>query len=93
MVSVRSGGRTLAWCDGVLAGDAAMLAAARAAAAAGTVVELTQAGPAVVAGLTDPIGAAAALLAAAPGQVALVDAPAEVWRLVDEAIDTFLRGS
>lgn len=70
-----------------------MLSAARAAAVAGTVVELTVAGPAIVAGLTDPVAAAAALLAAAPGQVALVDAPAEVWRLVDEAIDTFMRGS
>jgi len=39
------------------------------------------------------ISAAAALLATAPGQVALVDAPAEVWRLVDAAIDTFLRGA
>jgi len=92
VVSVRSRGRTLAWCDGVLAGDAEMRGAALAAAAAGTVVELTAAGPAITAGLTDPVAAAAALLATAPGQVALVDAPAEVWRLVDEAIDTFLCG-
>ena len=73
-------GQGIGWCDGQFAGDAAVLADARAAISAGRRIWL---GRAVRAGTSSPAEATAALLAAG---VTVVQAPAElltaanVWR-------------
>lgn len=93
VVSARWKGRTIVWRAGVLTGDAEMVAAARSAAAAAAMVDLTTAGPKITASLDDPIGAAAALIASAPGRASLVHAPVQVWNLIDAAADAMIHSA
>jgi hypothetical protein len=78
-------GSLLFWINGEFSGDdEALVSNARLAAMTHLTTLLTANGPALVADDTEPRGAVAALMAARPGRVRIVEAPAAIWDLYPE---------
>ena len=80
-IAVDADGELLTWIDGELNGELTRLENVRRAAELGLRVPYTVTGPVVIASLSNPKGAAAALLAAAPGRTRILEAPASVLDL------------
>lgn len=76
MVAVHlDSGRSVAWSDGVFAGDPGLVAASRSAAEAAVPVRLTPVGPIVTANDSTPDGAMAAMLYIYPGRMMMQTTP------------------
>ena len=85
-------GELIVWTDGLISGPQNLVTAAKLMATISLPVELTPAGPTVVAELSDasnPAGALAALLGASAGRGRILSAPTEVLELLpfDDADD------
>lgn len=85
MLVADADGTLLFWLDGQFSGDdKALVANVKRAAQTHLTMLLTAAGPELIADSVDASGAVAALLAAKPGRVKIVQAPESVWELYPE---------
>lgn len=84
-------GSLLFWINGEFSGDdESLVTNARLAALTHVTTLLTANGPELMADDTEPRGAVAALLAARPGRVRIIEAPSAIWDLYPEDEDAGL---